>query len=110
MFYKKKYCLVYLTYNTTNSQFGYSPLLWMMHIRPINNNINIIYEQLLRVVYKDKFSTIKSLLEKDKAVKNLKVSVTKKCNVKNGIAPKLKSNIFKLYNSTYNLRHKRVLF
>ena len=36
-----------------NSQFGYCPLIWMFHNRTLNNGINRIHEQALRIVYRD---------------------------------------------------------
>ena len=53
----------------------------MNHNPSLNNNINRIHESALRVVYKDKNSTLKELLENDNSVtvdvKNLQVLVTK---------------------------------
>ena len=37
----------------TNSQFGHCPLIWTMHSQSINNKINSVYEQALRIAYKD---------------------------------------------------------
>ena len=52
----------------------------MNHNRSLNNNINIIHERRLRIVYRDKKSTFKELLERDNSVtvhvKNLEVLVT----------------------------------
>ena len=88
-----------------NSQFGYCPLVWMMHSRSISSKINRVHERALRIVYKDKFSSFENLLEKDKAVKihvrNLQVLVTEMFKVKNGIASKIIIDIFKLSNPTY---------
>ena len=50
------------------SKFGYCPLIWMNHNRSLNNNINRIHERTLRIVYGDKKSTFKELLEKDNSV------------------------------------------
>ena len=36
------------------SQFGYCPLIWMLHSRGLNNKINRIHERALRITYKDK--------------------------------------------------------
>ena len=76
-----------------NSQLGDCPLTWIMHSRSVNNKINRIHEQALRISYKDKFPTFESLLEKDKAakfhVRNLQVLATEMFKVKNGIAPKI---------------------
>ena len=32
-----------------NSQIGYCPLIWMFHNRTLNNTINRIHEQALRI-------------------------------------------------------------
>ena len=45
------------------------PLVWMMHNRPTNNKINCIHVRVIRILYKDNFSTFENLLEKEKAVK-----------------------------------------
>ena len=34
-----------------NSQFGYCPLVWMLHSRKLNTRINRIHERALRVVF-----------------------------------------------------------
>ena len=85
----------------------------MMQSRSINNKINSVRERALRIVYKDEFSYLENLLERDKAVKihvrNLQVIVTEMFKVKNGVAPKTVSDIFKLSNPTYNLTNK-ILF
>ena len=61
------------------SQFGYCPLIWMNHNWNLNNN-NIIHERALRIVYTDKKSTFRELLEKDNYViihvKNLQILIT----------------------------------
>ena len=43
-------------------------------------------------------------------VRYLQVLLTEMFKVKNGIAPKIIGDIFKLFNPTYNLRNKRILF
>ena len=62
------------------SQSGYCPLIWMNLNGSLNHNINSINERALSIVYRDKKSTLKELLEKDNAVtihvKNLQVLVT----------------------------------
>ena len=94
-----------------NSKFCYCSLVWMIYSRSINNKINRVHERALRIVYKDKFSSFENLPEEDKAVKihvrNLHILVTELLKVKNGIAPKKISDIFKLSHPTYNLRNKR---
>ena len=36
------------------SQFGYSPLIWVFHTRGVNNEINRIHERALKITYNDK--------------------------------------------------------
>ena len=43
-------------------------------------------------------------------VRYLQVLLTEMFKVKNGIAPKIIDGISKLFNPTYNLRNKRILF
>ena len=50
------------------SQFGYCPLIWMLHIRGLNNKINRIHERALRITYNDKSSSYSELLTKDRSV------------------------------------------
>ena len=50
------------------SQFSYYPLIWMCHSRKINDQINKLYEHVLRLVCNDKSCPIWELLERDKSV------------------------------------------
>ena len=50
------------------SQFGYCPLIWMFHSRPLNNTINSIHERALWITYQDHISTFQELLNKDNSV------------------------------------------
>ena len=52
------------------SQFNYSPLIWMIHNRGLNNKINHLYERALHIVYVDYISSFEDFLSKDKAVTN----------------------------------------
>ena len=47
------------------SQFNYCPLIWMFHNRALNNRINKIYEQALRLVYRNETISFCELLELD---------------------------------------------
>ena len=71
------------------SQFSYCPLIWILHNRTLNNQINNIDERALRLTYKDNQFSFKELLEKDHSVtvhhKNLQVLV----KVKSDLAPTL---------------------
>ena len=44
-------------------QFGYCPLVWMIHSRKLNNRINNIHERALTIVYRDYQSTFQQLLK-----------------------------------------------
>ena len=92
------------------SQFSYCPLVWMFHSREINNKINRIHERSLRLVYSDKASSFKGLLDKDKSVsvhhKNIQVLATEIYKTVNGLAPTIMDSIFGIKNIEYNLRNK----
>ena len=51
-----------------DSQFNYCPVIWMCHSRALNNKTNRLHEQCLRIIYNDKTSTFKELLEKDNSI------------------------------------------
>ena len=92
------------------SHFSYCPLVWMFHSKEINNKINRIHERSLRLVYSDKTSTFKELLDKDKSVsvhhKNIQVLATEIYKTVNGLAPTIMNSIFEIKNIEYNLRNK----
>ena len=50
------------------SQFNYCQLVWMCHSRTNNNKINLLHKKFLRLIYNDKKSSFKDLLEKDGSV------------------------------------------
>ena len=50
------------------SQFNYSPLVWMFHSRKLHNKINKIHERSLRIVYNDDSSSFEELPSKDNSV------------------------------------------
>ena len=90
------------------SQFSYCPLIWMCHSRTVNNKINKLHERCLRIVYNDKKSSFKELLETDKSVpihiKNLQVLATEMFMVYRNISPPIVRQLFQLRNNDYNLR------
>ena len=47
------------------SQFNYCQLIWMLHLRTINNKINHLHERALRIVCSDFKSSFEVLLIKD---------------------------------------------
>ena len=90
------------------SQFGYSPLLWLFHSRALNNRINKLHERALRLVYKDPQLSFQELLDKDKSVtihhRNLQKLAIEMYKLKNNIAPTMMKSIFPETNNPYNLR------
>ena len=50
------------------SQFNYCQLVWMCDNRTNNNKINPLHERCLRLIYNDKKSSVKDVLEKDGSV------------------------------------------
>ena len=68
------------------SQFSYCPLIWMCHSRKINTQINKLHERALRLVYNDKSSSFRELLERDNSVtiheRNIHILLTETLKVK----------------------------
>ena len=83
-----------------NSQFNYWSLIWMFHSRIINK-INRLHERCLCLLYGDKSSSLKKLLEQDKSVaihtRNLQILATEMFKVCRNIFPSIISEISKSY-------------
>ena len=71
-------------------QFSYCPLIWMCHSRKVNSKINKLHERCLQIVFNDKNSSFKELLETDKSlpdnIKNLQVLATEMFKVHRNIS------------------------
>ena len=50
------------------AQFSYCTLIWMFHIRKLNNKINKLHERCPRKVYSNNTSPFEELLETDNSV------------------------------------------
>ena len=50
------------------SQFSHCPLIWICHSRKFNNQISKLHERALRLVFNDKSSSFRGLLERDYSV------------------------------------------
>ena len=90
------------------AQFNYCPLIWMCLSRTLNNKINRIHKQALRIVYNDYKSDFKELLEWDHSFaiheRNLKYLATEAYKVKNSLFPVI-MNVFQFgKSSAYELR------
>ena len=93
----------------SNSQFNYCPLMWMCHNRTTNRKINRLHERCFHIIYNDKESSFKMLLEKDSSVfihdRNIQCLATEMYKLSNGLSPVIASNIFTQKNChPYNLR------
>ena len=90
------------------SQFSYCPVIWMCHSRTVNKKINKLHKRCQRIVYNDKKSSFKELLETDKSVpipiKNLQVLATEMFQVYRNISPPIMRQLFQSRNNDYNLR------
>ena len=80
-----------------DSQFGYSPLIWMFHSRGLNNKIDRIHERALKITYKHKYSTFQELLQKDNSVsihhRNVQKLVIEIYKVLHGFSPPILNDI-----------------
>ena len=88
------------------SQFNSCPLVWMCHSRIDNMKINRLHE---RLVYNDKTSSFKNLLEKDDSIsilnRNLQVLATEIFKTKRDISSSIMKGIFEPQaEHPYNLR------
>ena len=95
------------------SQFGHCPLVWMFRSRKMNNRINSLHEDALKVVYRDYNATFSELLSKDKSVtihqRNLQLLATEIFKIKNELNPKIMEEIFKFKSVDYNPRNNTSL-
>ena len=93
-----------------NFQFNYCPVIWMCHSRALKSKINRLHERCLHIIYNDKISTFKELLEKKNSVsihyRNIQALAIEMYKVANGMAPEIMNDIFQIREkSHYNLRY-----
>ena len=93
-----------------SSQFNYCPLIWMFHSRGRNSKINRIHERCLRIIYNDKSSTFKDLLEKDGSVtihhRNLQYLAIELYKIVNKLSPNIINELFQMnHENSNNLRN-----
>ena len=81
-----------------NSQFAYSPLVWMFHSRDLNYKINKLHHRALQIVYRDYSSSFDELLSKDNSVsihhRNVQYLATEMYKTKNNLSPSFMKDIF----------------
>ena len=90
------------------SQFGYSPVIWMFDGRGVNNKIHHLHERSLRTVYKDNNSSFKELSKKGNSftvhhryIQSLAIKLFK---VKENLSNTIMNDILQTSTLTYNLR------
>ena len=97
MDYNKKWLLVNAFFK---SHFSYCPLIWMCHNRTKNSKINRVHERCFRLIYNDKKTFFKNLLDKGKSFsihhKNLRSLVMKMHKIHRDISPEILNNLFPL--------------
>ena len=90
------------------SQFSYSPLVWMFCGRSSNNRINKLHERGLRVVYDDEYSSFEELLKKDNSVsihhRNIHTLAIELYKLANGLSSLIMQEIFNFRELSYNIR------
>ena len=81
-----------------DSQFSYSPLVWMFHSRRVNTKIDNLHYRALRIIYLDETSSFSELLRKNGTVtihqRNLQFLVMEMYKVLNDMAPPVIISIF----------------
>ena len=86
------------------SQFGYCPLIWMLHSRKLNNRINRIHEKSLRLVYNDDASSFEDLLKRDNSFTihqtNLQSLAIELYKAVNSLSPEFMKEIFPVKSET----------
>ena len=92
------------------SQLNYWQLVWMCRNRTNNNKINRPHERRLRLIYNDKKSSFKDLLEKGGSVsvhyRNLRTVAVELVKVLKGLSPVIFAEAFPLrQQSQYNMRN-----
>ena len=92
------------------SQFNYCQLVWMCHNGTNNNKINRLHERCLRLIYNDKKSSFKDLLEKNGSIsihhRNLRTLAVELFKVFKGLGPVIFTEAFPVRQpSQYNMRN-----
>ena len=90
--------LKFLMKTFIQSQFNYSPLVWMFHSTTLNNKINRLHESALRVVYKNENSSFQEVLDKDNSItihqRNLQQLAIEMYEINNHLSPLRMQELF----------------
>ena len=82
------------------SQFGYSPLVWMFYSRDLNNRINSIHLRALQIVYSDYHSSFIELLKLDNSFtvheRNIQTLAIEIYKVVHNLSPEIMKEVFVL--------------
>ena len=89
-----------------DSQFRYCPLIWMCHSRTNKRKIDRLHERCLRIIYNNKQSSFRELLENDSSI-----LATEMYKVSNNFLSPHMNEIFEVRNEhPFNLRQKSQFF
>ena len=97
------------------SQFSYCPLVLMYHSRTLNNQVNTIYERVLRFFYKNEtFLSFDDLLKRDRLVsihqKNRQILATEIYKTKNDLGHFIQKPYNLRNDSELQRRRSRTLY
>ena len=96
------------------SQFNYWPFTWIFHSRRLNNKINRLHERCLRLIYSDRISSYKELLDKDNSVpihrKNLQKLAIEMFKTYTGMASQITNEVFPRNHALNCNLHRRPKF
>ena len=94
-------------------QFECYTLVWMFHIRKLNNHMKNIHECTLRIAFIDYKSTFQQTLKQNKSTsihqRNIQIHFTEIFKTKNRFNPVIMEDVFKFENLTYNFRNAETL-
>ena len=91
------------------SQCSHCPLIWICHSRKFNNQINKLHERALRLVFNNKSSSFRELLERDNSVtiiqkRNIQILLTEMLKVKSRLVQEIMTENFKFKDHSYDLK------
>ena len=94
---------------------SYCPLIWMFHSRTLNNKINRLHKQALRIVYSDFKANFDELLAKDGYFsihhRNIQTLANEIFKFLNGLAPPIMNEVFQVMPSApYSPRDNNELY